>query len=638
MSIPRIRRKWSLRVLPAAFLVLALCGFSAISQADDALTALAASCETAKADFHPLTAADLAPIHADLAAAVKRLDERLAAAGPSGEAWRKYLRWDELQQELASATPKREVLTGVYQRLSAGEEGLNLVWFVDVQRALRQYLRASEDVNNPDVAKIYAQNLDRLAAALKAYAAKPTTEDALAISESLRGLKADRQAAKLTDDVAAQFRRPNLFVEINENVVNASFGEKVDDVEPICDCILGTSIQGTAHTVGESTAKVSDSDRFAVIDNILMATAYSNTVGRNGPVCIYSNGTTCIGAIKRLWIDENGLSSYPASSNAVTHTCISDIQSIKGRKFIERIAWKKAGKQLPKAESVASRHAESRVNARIDERADESLGEANANFQKKIRTPLVEHKLFPEDVKFASAQQAIRIHSTQGGTSLIAAPNDPPAAEPADLTVRVHESMVNNYALDALGGMTVRQERAEKAVIDLFGELPEEMKTDPKEEPWGIIFAKRQPVTVTFADDGFKVTIHGAGYYKGDAPQPAMDVTAAYKIEKTADGFKAVRQGDVSIFPPGFDPITQQLSARHQTIRHLLEQRFGKVFKPEIIPQPFVMKGKLEKAGKFVPTQFACRDGWLVLGWNRVPAEPSAEQKVASASTELGGK
>ena len=182
--------------------------------------------------------------------------------------------------------------------------------------------------------------------------------------------------------------------------------------------------------------------------------------------------------------------------------------------------------------------------------------------------------------------------------------------------------MVNNYALDALGGMTIRQEQAEKAIIDTFGELPEKMKTDPNEEPWGIIFAKKQPVTVTFADDGFKVTIHGAGYYKGDAPQPAMDVTASYKIEKTAEGFKAVRQGDLQIFPPGFDIAGgQQLSVKHQTIRHLLEKRFGKVFEPEIVPKAFVMKGKLEKAGKFEPTQFVCRDGWLVLAWKRVPQE-----------------
>jgi hypothetical protein len=602
----------------AIFCILATAGWAAENFAD-----VAAACETAKAEYRPLTEADLVPIKAELVAAVKRLDERLAAAGPSGELWRKYLDWNALKAEVhGQGTPKREVLVNAYQQLSVGEEGMNLVWFVDVQRALRQYLKVSEDIKNEKLQAVHAQNLDRLAAALKAYAAKPTTEDALAISESLRWLKADRQSPQLVDKVELLFRQPNLLVDIDEGVVNAALSEQIDEIAPISDCIMKTSIQGTTHTVGKTTAELAENNCFSVIDTFLFATAYSDTVGRNGPVCIYSNGATQIGAVKRLWIDENGLFSLPASSNAVTSTTICDIQSIKGRKFIERIAWKKAGKQLPQAECVASRHAEARVNARIDAQAEKSLDEANANYQKKIRTPLVEHKLFPEDVKFTSDESAIHVRSMQAGTSLIAASSAPPEVEKADFTVRIHESMINNYALDALGGMTIRQEQAEKAIIDTFGELPEKMKTDPNEDPWGIIFAKKQPVTVTFADEGFKVTIHGAGYYKGDAPQPAMDVTAIYKIEKTAEGFKAVRQGELQIFPPGFDPNSgQQIPPKNQVVRHLLEKRFGKTFEPEIVLKSFVMKGKLEKAGTFVPVQFSCRDGWLVLAWKRVPVE-----------------
>jgi len=631
MSTPKIGRRIGERVWFCAAIAAITVGAiqTASRAAENTLAGLAASCEAAKAEYHPLAQADLDAIKSELVSAVKRLDDRLTAAGATGEAWRKYLHWEKFQQQLSGAgVPDRKVLADVYQQFSAGETGLNLVWFVDVQRALRQYLKVAEDLDNPKLQAVYTQNLDRLAAALKTYAAKPTTEDALVISESLRWLKADRQAPQLEQAVEQLFRQPNLYVDVDEDFVNAALGEQVDETMPIQDCILGTSIQGTTHTVGEATAKIAESDRFAVIDTYLMATAFSNTVGRNGPVCIYSNGATYIGAIKRLWIDENGLFSLPASSNAVTCTTICDIQSIKGRQFIERIAWKKAGKQLPKAEYVAARHAELRVNERIDERAEKSLGEANENFQKKIRGPLVEHKLFPEDLKFASGQQAIHIRTIQAGTSLIAASSEPPAVEKADLMVRIHESTINNYALDALGGMTVRQEQTEKAVIDLLGKLPDKMKHDVNEEPWGIMFAKKQPVTVTFADDGFKLTIHGSGYLKGDAPHPAMDVTASYKIEKTPEGFKGVRQGDLQIFPPGFDVAGgQQLSARQQAIRHLLEQRFGKLLEPEMLFNGFVMQGKLAKAGKLVPTQFVCRDGWLVLAWKRVSPENPQEVK-----------
>jgi hypothetical protein len=623
MSLSKFRKQVRLSLIASIGLVSCVFFFGVTAHADNVTFEQAiAACEAAKADFHTITQADVQSVKTELAAAVDRLDKRLDAAGTTGEAWRKYLQWKTLREELAGEPKNREALKEVYQRLSIGEEGMNLVWFLDVQRGLRQYLKLAEDVDNPKLQSLYVQNLDRLAEALKSYSQKPTTELALNISDSIRWLSAEKQAPKLVETVSKLFIQPNLLFEIDEDVINAALGEKIDETDSLNDCILKTSIQGTTHTVGEATAKLVENKCRVAIDTLLKATAYSNAVGRNGPVCIYSTGATDISAVKRLWIDENGITSDPACSSADTKTCINDIRSIKGRQFIERIAWKKAGKQLPKAEAVASRHAEARVNERIDDRAEKSLKEANDNYQKKIRKPLVDHKLYPDDLNLSSDENAMHIRLVQAGSTLIAAANRPPEVEKSDITLCLHESMVNNFALDALSGMTIRQEQTEKAVIDAFGELPEKMKPDPNEEPWGIIFAKKQPVTVTFADDTFKVTIHGAGYYKGNALHPAMDVTAVYKIEKTADGFKAVRQGDLAIFPPGFNPDgDSQLSVKQQTVRHLLEKRLGKVLEPEIVPKGFTLKGKLEKAGKFVPTQFVARDGWLVLSWKRLQEE-----------------
>ena len=136
------------------------------------------------------------------------------------------------------------------------------------------------------------------------------------------------------------------------------------------------------------------------------------------------------------------------------------------------------------------------------------------------------------------------------------------------MIVRIHESMINNFALDALGGMTVHEEKLQEAVIDMLGRLPEKLKGDEDQEPWAITFARRQPISVTFADDGFKITIRGSEYFKGEAAYPAMDVTATYKIEKTATGFKVVRQGDIQIFPPG----RQQVGGKEQIIRQTADK------------------------------------------------------------------
>jgi hypothetical protein len=228
-------------------------------------------------------------------------------------------------------------------------------------------------------------------------------------------------------------------------------------------------------------------------------------------------------------------------------------------------------------------------------------------------------------LKFSSDTAAFCVTSLEAGNSLMAASCPPPTVANAEMVVCIHESMINNFVLDAIGGMTVHEDKLQAAVIDMLGRLPEKLKGDDDNEPWAITFARRQPISVTFADDGFKITIRGSEYYKGDTPHPGMDVSASYKIEKTATGFKAVRQGDIQVFPPG----RQQIAAREQIIRKLLEKRFSKVFEPEILGEGFFFAGKWEKVGKMQPVELQCRDGWLTIAWKRAPDEKPMDQKVA---------
>ena len=128
-------------------------------------------------------------------------------------------------------------------------------------------------------------------------------------------------------------------------MVGAGIAGPVDEVAPIRDCILGTDISGTGRTVGQTTVSLFPDADEAVFDIILLAVNNSQSVGRNGPVCVYTTGRTGIGVCKRVWMDADGLSAHPAAANAETHTTISDICAVNGSQLIERIAWRRAGKQ-----------------------------------------------------------------------------------------------------------------------------------------------------------------------------------------------------------------------------------------------------------------------------------------------------
>jgi len=159
------------------------------------------------------------------------------------------------------------------------------------------------------------------------------------------------------------------------------------------------------------------------------------------------------------------------------------------------------------------------------------------------------------------------------------------------------------------------------------GQLPEKMHGDGDGKPWAITLAPRQPISLTLADGGFTITLRGVKFYKGQDAHPGMNVSASYKIEKSGKGFKAVRQGDIEVLPPDFEP-GKQIAARRQVIRKWLEKRFAKIFEPEILGDGFELPGKWKAAGKLVPIQVEAQNGWLTLAWRRTADQPA---KVAAA-------
>ncbi len=256
---------------------------------------------------------------------------------------------------------------------------------------------------------------------------------------------------------------------------------------------------------------------------------------------------------------------------------------------------------------------------------------ANQKYTEKFHRPFTDRKLFPQMLRFSTTEQAFTVTGLQAGGGKVAAPGAPPpvTAEGADMTLRLHESMINNLAFDALAGRTIYEEKVQATAVDLLGRLPDKMKGDDDGKPWAITFAPRQPISVTFADDGFRVTIRGVKYFKGSEAHPAMNVSAAYKIEKSPEGvFRAVRQGDIEAFPPGFVPGGgKKLSGPQKFLSKLLEKRFAKVFEPEFLGKGLELPGKWKVLGKLLPIEVVCRDGWLVIAWKR----PAAPPKVAAA-------
>ena len=596
---------------------------------------LAAACRSAKAVYRPNDEADLARARSDLVSAVERLDARLKAAGPSGEGWRTFLGWETMKEQLVGpAAPDLAVLNSLYAEYDSGYEGLRLVWFDDVRLALRQYLYTANAIGNSKLADHYAIWLDELAKRVESYAKTQSSDDAAVIGQAIQWLHDAGQAGWLVGAVRRKSLCPNLYAQASARFIRAAMSRDIDQTEPVRDCILGTDIHATAHTVGQLDMELGDAEDRALIHVLMSGTVQSDAVGYNGPVQIYNTGTTGISARKTIVVDGRHILALPATSNATTSSTIHDIQSNKGRQLVEKFAWKRASKQKSQAECIASRHAEQRVNRRVDDESGELVGRAEEAYQSKFRTPLTERKLFPSDLRISSTAAYVSLASVQASPFDLSAPSEPPAlAGEPDLAIRVHESMVHNLAAGALAGMLLEEERVLSAVTDMLGSLPKELEPDEDSTPWGITFAKRTPIGVSFSDGQFTITIRGRKFAKDQTEYPGTDISAAYKIEKTDAGFRAVRQGELEIFPPGFVPGSgKRLSANQQVLRTMLQRRLGKLFDEVLVPKAITLSGERSNRGSLVLTQWNAQDGWLVMGWQwKTPEERLASAELDSS-------
>jgi hypothetical protein len=288
-------------------------------------------------------------------------------------------------------------------------------------------------------------------------------------------------------------------------------------------------------------------------------------------------------------------------------------------RLVKKVAERKIPQQKRQAERIASRHAGDRLSARFDGQTAAQLADADSKFVEKFRNPLLRRGEFPGRLRFSTTADELRVLVLQAGPGRLAAPDAPPdLTAGAELALRMHESLVNNLAEGLLAGETVGQKWMEETALDLLGKVPDRLKDDPDKEPWTMTLADHRPVTFTLADGGFKLTVRGKSYTSGDRKFDAMDFTIKYRLERDGKALKAVRQGNIEIFPPGFVQGKDRVAIRHATLRNLMRKRLEKLFEAEMAPKgPLLLPGEWEKVGPLEITQLGADKGWLTLSWRR---------------------
>jgi hypothetical protein len=603
-------------------------GMAAIAVADEStrrLEELAGDAVRASGTFRPASDSALDAAAANLRSALAPLDSLLARS-KSGADWRKYLDWPALQAQASSgqgADP--QVLRDLEKKFNAAENGLDMPDFARARKAVTKYAEVA-DAARGDGAKDFVDRLEKLSSALLTAGASGQAEALAPVAPILDRLVESGQAPGVVAAVRGANSRPNIQLEIAEDLIAPAVNRPVDQVQPVDDVVLGTRIRGSGHTTGNVRLDFVPSNEKAVFDIVLDATNISHTRGTQGPVTVNSRGVTSIAARRRLFLDEFNVSAAPVEASANTNSTVTGmgINARFGKRLIRRIASKKIAESKAQAETVAEGKARDRIRRQFGEQTEPAISQMRQQFQEKVRGPLQARGLYPESFHMHTTDRDLRIVARKSLANQLAAFSSPPAATPGNIiTARVHESAVNNVLEEKLGGKVVTQDDVSRIAKEQNFQVPDSLGSDPdaEQKKWAITFAKYRPVTVSADDSRVKVTVRGDKFVSGERSFPGMDIAAVYALGQGPKGPVLVREGSVQINPPGFKSGDRKLTMQETSLRRILQKRFDKVFRDSIEIEPLPLQGELSSVGPLPMNQLQSRkDGWLVAGWRKGPA------------------
>src|SRR5262249_40179709 len=121
----------------------------------------------------------------------------------------------------------------------------------------------------------------------------------------------------------------------------------------------------------------------------------------------------------------------------------------------------------------------------------------------------------------------------------------PPQPDPnSDLSLRIHESLINHASTTFYGGRTLTDEQFDRELKDLFGPAAARFTlTKEDAEPFSIRFADRNPLEARFADGVMTTTLRGKAFTSGEREIGGWNTTAHYRLRRVDTGVRFERVG-----------------------------------------------------------------------------------------------
>ncbi len=563
-----------------------------------------------------LTAATLPNVeqaHAELDGALRTLERYVDIDSSNGQAWGRFLRLDELRQEMASETPQVGVLVDLEMNMRQNYLGLEQPAFVQLREKLNRYVRALRYGANP-------QNtislLDKKISDLVAELDKPQTDTGLERSSQVgvvaNYLYESGQVPWAVTELRNQFNTPNLRIYAAESLVNRLLMRAVAEPSPVDECILGTRILGRACLTGSVSADVVPMTGGVSLCLNLSANMTSRNKGYNRGVVLNTTGSSPVFVSKQVFLTPAGLSSTAATASTDLQSTIESIEHRLG--IVRRIAQKKAAQQKPQADAIAERRLKTKIQTRVDEQVGTQLVEADAQLNRlRVQPPEMRRIGFPRpSLGLDSTYDSVQANAVQATAYQLAATHDCGIPRPfqSEVVVEGHQSAAINALDIVLGGRTIHSENLDDFAYQILGRVPPEIQEEAAGEAWSITFASFHPVELEFDDGQAKIILRITKMTRGDQSlqEPAI-ISATYTPTLQDGGLRLQRDTDVEV-----EFVRSTRGVRAVTLRSFLKGKFENTFKEEIVTKPLDLTQKFPRAPNLMLNALTLDDGWVQVG------------------------
>lgn len=579
-------------------------------------------CRQGASEVESISSQDWSAEQARLELTLGGMEQVLAQLGDRRAPWEEYLFWQATRQ-----LPRATVYDPAeLDRLQIRWTNAALVWnngtLQITANAVRRFIEHARRHDATALTDTLRKRLEGLAQLLQNPESVTLAHQQAELSETVALMERFGILPHLTNAIRQKYASPDCVIRISDNLLRRHLEVSVNEQFPVNGVFEGTTTNGRGQLSGTLSWSPVASDSLARWRWSYAATINSSTTGLNSGVRIDSRSTAYVNGQKQFRLDATGLSTVPATADAIATVVFDNVVS-GGRAIRRQRATNEVLSNRERIQSLTAQTARQETAARLDREGSQLVETFNNTYEQNFRRPLGRTLDYVTNIQTGCDDAGIAWQAWIEPPFQLMSHEPPPLSVPeADFTTFVHSQFVERMAdVELRGRLVTSQEIAQQieawrgtsrgAATD--GETRRTPAAAAAGDEWQIRFAPEKPAVCTVADGIVKVQFRLAEFSSPDAAYPSVAIQVAYRPEWQAGECRWTRVGDIDVHPLDYQP-GRRMSGRQLTLRRAIQRRLGQLLTEQWVLRPFVQ----EFGGQTLRLEahhVALKDGWLCLGW-----------------------